>query len=124
MITARSRFQHAGDRIGFEPEIEEPGTRDLGRFAPVADIQLGQRTRGEFAWVEPPGLGKTHERVGLIITEAGVRTRLNQDRGEVRVRQDLSDDLLESLFEGQVQHVWKGKVRTVGGASEADGYRG
>jgi hypothetical protein len=61
----------------------------------------------QFAGIHFARLGQSHQGVGLVITEARIRAGLYLDRGKIRVRQDLGDDLLESLFEGQVQHGWK-----------------
>src|ERR1019366_7583259 len=87
VFSARGRLQGLGERCRFEPEVKEACAGNLHALAHIADLKLGDYVCRQLAWVQFPGLGERHQRVGLVIAELRVRTGADQDCGNVSVYQ-------------------------------------
>ena len=72
--------QGRGNKIRPQSKVNKAGSRNLGVFTEIADMELLDDLLGESAGIGFELLGERHYAVGLIIAELGVRSRSDNGR--------------------------------------------
>ena len=66
------RLERCNQRIGLEPNIDEPGTGDGRRLGDLGHIKRVDKLLGQITWRRSSLLSQTHGRIDLKITEVGI----------------------------------------------------
>ena len=86
VLTTRGCGNDRAHRRRLHPKIQKARPGDLDLFANIADVELGQRIRGELARVHLPLLGQSHEGVALVVPKFRIGTGAHAHRGEAGFR--------------------------------------
>src|SRR5262245_28106608 len=86
MLVARKLRETGRQRLGLEPEIDEPRTGNLRRRTKISHLQLVDDLLRNLPWVRLRLLGEDHGDIRLVITKARVIRRHHLRVGVGKVR--------------------------------------
>jgi hypothetical protein len=87
VFTTKRRGDGPADGGAFEPEIQESRSSDFDGVTAFLEIETAEKMGRDLTRIKLPSLGQGHDAGGLIITEAGVGARTDQETGGVRIRE-------------------------------------
>ena len=99
VFAARGGLERLRERGMLQPEIQEARAGDFNLLADFSNIQSCQNIGCELTRIQLSRLGQRHQRITLVIAKFRVGTRTDENRREVRLRQNGADGMLQTEFD-------------------------